>query len=102
MRHITNAITSLEDTRVVTGLEAYVRTAHNDPTLDVDGVLATTVTELTALRQWVFDNFPKHSGSGAWLVSTFDISGQETRLELTPAQTAAFRTEVDDFLASLD
>lgn len=72
-----------------------------------DGASWGAQTEFTAvrnaaaaLRQWIYDNFPRDSG-GAILTTTIDATGAETALMFTPAQLAGFRTQADLFLATI-
>ena len=70
--------------------------AKTDPT---EGAKFTTAeTKIAAVRDWIYDNFPKHA-DGSWRVYSFEKDGAQTDLRFTPAQLNAFITAVDEVLS---
>ena len=83
------------------GIAAYAQEQLGSPTLDVAAEFTAMLNAASSLRTWIFNNFPKDAGSGAWLVQSHNDSGVPTSLMFTTAQLATFRTNVDTLLATI-
>lgn len=101
MAELDRAVAIWNATRSTTNVGTYAQTILGSPSLDVGAEFTAMMNATTTLRDWIFSNFPKDAGSGAWLVFSYDASGVQTALVFTTAQLAQFRTNVDTLLATI-
>lgn len=89
------------------GCVAYVKTVCGDSTYDLGTRAPNIVSACTALRQWIFDAFPK-AADGSWQIADYAIDGTPNQKTFTTAQlqtivggTYSFITACEAFLAAL-
>jgi hypothetical protein len=85
----------------VNGIEAYVRSQINNPTLNLVAEYTAMLTQITATRAWIISNFP-HDASNYLLYQTLDGAGRIVVRTFSPAETATFRTQLTALLATID
>lgn len=100
MGQLNSALAIFNATRSTPNIASYAQTQLGAPGLDVAAEFTAMMNATTALRDWIFTNFPKDVG-GAWLVYSYDNAGVQTSLVFTTAQLATFRTNVDSLLATI-
>lgn len=100
-RQLTNAISRFNEIKNIPGILQYVRDQYDNPTLDVGTEFNAMVNSATNLRNWIYNNFPIDSGSGAILSETVDLDGNITSLVFTSAQLTSFRVQADIFLGTI-
>lgn len=99
-RRLTTSIDTFNVAKVLVGMQAYARDQKQSQTLDLATEFNAMVDALVALRQWIFDNFPR-SGS-ALLERSVNLLGESTNLQFTSAQLTNFRTEATIFVATIN
>ena len=95
------AISIFNTASATPGIAQYARDQFNDQSLDIVAEYAVLVTEVGALRDWVFSNFPKDAGSGAWLTASFPNTGVSVELNFTTGQLAGYRFRADLVIAAI-
>lgn len=100
MGQLNRAVTIWNAARSTPNIAAYAQTQLGNGSLDVAAEFTAMMNATTALRDWIFNNFPKDAGN-AWLVYSYDSAGVQTSLVFTTAQLAPFRTNVDSLLATI-
>jgi hypothetical protein len=98
---LSGAIDLWNHTKTISGMEAYSRDQFDDPTLDVAVEFNAMIDAAVSLRDWIFNNFPTDSVSGAIAEKVLNPAGGADELDFTTAQLADFRTEVDLFTATI-
>lgn len=85
----------------------------DDPNLnaalaDTDPAEAENITRFTdakdkatILRDWIFNNFPKHA-DGAWRVYSYDIAGNKQRIQLTAGQLSTVVSQITALRGTVD
>lgn len=101
MESLSTAISRWQTIRSIPGVQGYARRVVDDNTLDLAAEFTAMVNTTTSLRDWIFDNFPKHT-DGAWREFSRDNEGTRTALRFTAAQLADFRTQCDAVIATID
>ena len=101
MARLSRAVTRINELGNVPGLAQYAKDQYNNPTLEIVTEFQTFRAACVQLRDWVYNNFPKHT-SGAWLVSEFANDGTETMMTFTAAQLGQFVSHCDTLLALMD
>jgi hypothetical protein len=101
MQQLSTAIAIWNQTAALSGIAAYAQAQLGNGSLNVATEFTSMVNAATALRDWIFTNFPKDAGSGAWLTGSFNNAGTLTELVFTTAQLAQFRANVDTFVATI-
>lgn len=101
MAQLTRAIGIWNAARSTPNIAAYAQTQLGSPGLDVAAEFTSMLNTATALRDWIFANFPKDVASGAWLIYSYDSAGVQTSLTFSSAELAQFRTNVDALLATI-
>lgn len=91
----------LQTYAAVPGLAAYAQAQVNDNQLDVAASFSAMVARLDACRDWVIANFPK-DGSGYLLAQQFTPAGYTADRTFDTASLAAFRTQLDLLIATID
>lgn len=99
LKTLRSGIAQLTQVSVVPGIAAYARAQFDNPALDIVAECRALSTAATAMADWIVANFPKHSGSGAWLVFAYDSNGIAVPLTFTSEDLASFRAHADAFLA---
>ena len=99
MRLCDNAVVRWTAVAALPGIGQYAKDQLDDQTIDLAAEFLAMRTQAAALRDWIFNNFPK-TGAG-WLVYTYTAGGEETDLTFSTVQLADFRTEVDLFTATI-
>lgn len=97
---ISSAIDDFDAAAAVPGIAQYARDQFSDQSLDIGAEFAAMRSAAVSLRDWVTGAFPVGAG-GAWLVHTYNSSGQPTALIFTQAQLSAFVTQADALLATI-
>jgi hypothetical protein len=82
------------------GIAAYARDQFDDPALDIVAEFSAMSTQVTACGTWVTNNFPK-DGAGYLLKDKLTAAGVDVRTFST-ASLAAFRTELDSLVATIN
>jgi len=100
MDTLSQAVFSWNQVKALPGIVAYTQEQY-DNSMDVITEFTAMVDLATDLRQWIFDNFPMDSGSGALLSHTLSVTGQLSPLTFTTVQLAEFRTKAQSFIASI-
>lgn len=85
----------------VPGLAAYAQAQVNDGSLNVATSFSTMVAQIDVCTGWVVTNFPK-DGNGFLLAQTFDNSGRPSDRTFSTVSLAAFRTQLDALIATID
>jgi len=85
----------------VPGIAAYAQEQYGNGSLDVVAEFTTMRNAVLALRDWIFNNFPKDGGSSAALVFVYNVDGVPSELTFTSVQTIQFRVEADAFIATV-
>jgi protein involved in sex pheromone biosynthesis len=85
----------------INGMAAYAQEQIGDNTVDIVAEFTAMTAQVSAVIQWVIDNFPK-DGSGFLLATTLDANGREQQRLFTTAQTATFRTALNGLIAAID
>lgn len=104
MAQLNRAVGIWNAARSTPNIADYAQQQLGNGALDVAAEFTAMLNATTALRDWVFNNFPKDSGaggSGAWLVYSYDSAGVQTSLTFATAELAQFRTNVDALLATI-
>lgn len=97
---LSSAIGDFDAAAVVPGIAQYARDQFDDQTLDVAAEFATMRSATVSLRDWITASFPAGAG-GAWLVHSYDSSGQPIALFFSQAQLAGFVTQADALLSTI-
>lgn len=85
----------------VPGLAAYAQAQINNPSLDITAEWTAMRNQMDAARDWAVANFPKDGN--AWLLaSQFNAQGRTTDRQFSTAALAAFRTQLDSLIATID
>lgn len=100
MSEMTGAINSWASANSLSGIVQYARDQFDDPTLDVVAEFSAMRNAATTLRDWIFNNFPKDAG-GAWLINSYDNTGNSTSLQFTQAQLTQFIVSADALIATI-
>ena len=100
MVRLSSVIANWNAARSAPNIGPYAQNQLGNGTLDIDAEFTAMLNAATALRDWIFTNFPKDAG-GAWLLYTYDSAGAQTSLTFTTAQLAQFRTNIDAFVATI-
>ena len=100
-RQLDNTVENWNTASAVPGLEAYARDQINDQALNLTAEFIAMRNAALALRDWIFNNIPTDSGSGAALLRTVGADGEMIELTFTTGQTAGFRTQADAFVATI-
>lgn len=100
-RRLQHAINIWDANQAVPGLVQYARDQYDDQALNIGTEYTAMRAAAISLRDWVFNNIPTDSGSGAVLLETIDNAGVSTAIQVTPGQSATFRTEVAAFVATV-
>jgi hypothetical protein len=100
-RDLARGVERLTTLSTTPGLAAYAQEQFNNPSLNVAAEFTTMLAAMVSLRDWVFANFPKDAGSGAWLVYSYDANGVATSLTFSSADLAQWRTRVDAVAAAI-
>lgn len=78
------------------GLPAYAQAQWGSDQINVSAEFTAMRNAAVALRDWILSVFPKDAGTGAFLVSSYDLTtAAETPLTFSTAATAQFRTLAD-------
>ncbi len=101
MGQLNASITILNDAAAIPGVAQYAKDQFNDQSFDIAAEFTTMVAAITTLRDWIFSNFPKDTGSGAWLAQLFNNAGVATELSFTTAELADYRTNADAVIATI-
>lgn len=83
------------------GLAAYAQAQINDPALDIVAEWNAMRTQMDAARDWAIANFPK-DGSNWLLASQLNVHGRTMDRQFSTASLAAFRTQLDALIATID
>lgn len=81
------------------GLAAYALEQY--PTLDLATAFSAMLAQIDATILWIRQNFPV-SGTGEILERRFDTAGRTTPNSFSTASLAAFRTQLDALIATID
>lgn len=101
MGQLNASITVLNDAAAIPGVEQYARDQFDNPSFDIAAEFTAMVNAITTLRDWIFANFPKDTGSGAWLAQSFNNAGVATELPFTTADLVDYRTNADAVIATI-
>lgn len=66
----------------------------NSGTAQEQTKFTNVITKATALRDWIYNNFPKQGS--IWLVYEYGLDGQPIRQQLTAGQLSALLTYIND------
>lgn len=100
-RLLVSGISTLNTTKALPGIVEYAQKQLDDQALDVAAEFNAMITAATSLKEWIYDNFPKDAGTGAWLYIEWNSSFQEVQQTFSSAQLVGFVTEADAFLATI-
>lgn len=103
--NLLNGLRSLIDTlstsETTAGLDSY-------STAQVPGYIGTMTTDINTTQaaaqtciDWVVNNFPKDSTASFLLAETLNADGTRTMRSFSPAQTAGFRTVLNNLTATI-
>jgi hypothetical protein len=96
------AITTWGTVAALPGIAAYAQAQWGSDQIDVAAEFAAMRAAAVTLRDWILSVFPRDAGTGAFLVSSYDtVTGAETPLTFTAAQTATFRTNADALIGAI-
>lgn len=101
MAELSRAITRFTAVAATPGIVQYAKDQFDDQLYDIGADITAINGAITTLRDWVFSNFPKDAGSGAWLVSSFAQDGAVTELTFSTATLAQYRTNSAAVIAAL-
>jgi len=83
------ALTQFNIASALPGMGGYAQAQIGNA--DIAAEFSAMVAAVTAMRDWIFANFPKDAGSGAWLSVTYDIAGSPAYLTFSTVQLAPLR-----------
>lgn len=98
---LSEAIVRWAELAATPGLGPYAQAQYGNASLDIAAEFTAMRNAAIVLRDWVHNNFPKDSGTGAALVYSYTQDGTPTELTFTSAQTAGFRTQADAFISTV-
>lgn len=96
MRVLTSILNSFSTIRAIPGIKQAAKDQFGDQAYDVIAVLLAVETDATLVRDWIFNNFPKDTNSGAWLIEKFTLSNSDpVDLTFSSALMGPLRTRLD-------
>lgn len=98
---LAEAISNLPRWTQVPGLLPYVREQLDAPTFDIVSEYNAMLAQIVACRDWIIANFPK-DGAGYLLYHQFNAGGRVDVRQLTTAQLAGLRAQLDNLIATID
>jgi len=101
---ITKSISSIDGVLAavdVPSLIAFAQEQYADTNLDIATEFTSAKTAAIALRDWIYNNFPKEITTSAVLENTLTQDGDRVPLVFNAAQRAAFVAKCDTFLLTI-
>lgn len=97
--HLAGIVASLNQLKVISGLDSYATAQGYSGTLSADCTAAANAAQ--GCITWVVNNFPKDSGN-IWLLShQLNADGSRTARSFSSAQTAGLQTNLQTFIATI-
>lgn len=100
-----NGLKSLIDTlntsKNIVGLDAYANAQIPGYVTSMVSDITATQTAAQAAIDWVVTNFPKDSTATFVLAEVLNADGTRTDRTFTPAQTAGFRTALNNLISTI-
>lgn len=93
------AIDTFNGAAGVSGITDYARNQYDDPSLNIVAEFNAMLTACEGARDWIVTNFPQHNGF--LLAQSIAADGTVSQRMFTPTQTATFRTQLDNVIASI-
>lgn len=99
---LSDSNTTLSSIASISGIGQFAQDQLDDNSIDIAAEFSTMNSAIIALRDWIVNNYPTDSGSGAWLVESYNNSGNSVPLTFTTAELVTFRTHCDTLIATID